>query len=117
VLQGTPGGDNTGPLPGILNDVIRELESTYGDLGIEVLEAATVSGQSGGDAVMETQQLVVVQSVQANDDQLNASIVLETSFQELVVDVSMTRGQFLVLNSALSSDGVIALIVNWPDAD
>lgn len=115
VLEGIPGGDNVGNVPSVLNDVIRELETVHGELGVRVLNSAIVSGRAGEQSVFGTDTMELVQTVYINGDQLNGQIVVDTDFQELMVNVAIGRGEYLVLGSSTAGDGIVALIVNWPE--
>lgn len=114
VLAGGAAAANGRPVPEVLADVVRELETTYGELDLRVLDVATVTGRGGADAFYESDQLEIMQTASSNDQQLNARIFVEHELQELNVDVSLTRGEYLVLSSGTSSEGMIAVVVNWP---
>ena len=115
MLEGIPGGDNAGSVPNVLNDAIRELESMHGDLGIRVLESAMVSGRAGEMSMFESETLELMQTAYVNGDQLNGNLMIETEYQELMVEVAIDRGEFVVLGSSSGGNGVIALIVQWPE--
>ena len=117
VLEGVPGGDNTGNVPSQLNDAIRELESMYGELGIRVLESAMVSGRAGEQSMFESDTMELMQTAYVNGDQMNGNLMIETEYQELMVEVAIDRGDYLVLGSSNSGEGVIALVVNWPETN
>ena len=121
ILQGEPGADDAPGLPSTLGSVIDELEDLHGDLGFTILDAATVSGQSGNNAFFETNSWEIMQEVIVNGegDRLNAHLFVETNDQELMVDLTINRGEFIVLGAGTMDDvagnGVRALVVNWPE--
>lgn len=119
VLQGEPGQEDAAGLPGSLAGVIDELEAVHGDLGFSIVDAATVSSRSGQGGGFENDRWEIYQVANANGDRLNASIVVEHEFQELSVELSLSRGEFVVLGAGTSRQigpgGAMAVIVNWPD--
>jgi hypothetical protein len=121
VLHGEPGGDDAADLPATLAAVIRELEAVHGELGISVLDAATVTGSSGRRATYHNDRWQISQLIHANGEQLNAQINVDAESQAIAVELALTRGQFLVLGGGTSHrfemPGVQAVVVNWPEAD
>jgi len=116
VLEGTPAA-NDAAVPALLGDVVRELETVHGELGIRVLDTAIVSGRAGREASFASERLEIVQVAHANEETVNATIHFASEQQELSVDVSMAPGEFVVLSSGTSEAGVTAVIVNWPGSD
>lgn len=116
VLQGTPGADDAA-VPALLGDVVRELETVHGELGIRVVDTATVSGRAGREAFYANERIEIVHTAHASEETVNATIFFASENQELRVDVAMTPGEFVVLSSGTSQEGVMAVIVNWPGFD
>ena len=121
LLHGEPGGENAAGLPDTLDEVIRELEEVHGPLGISILSAATVSGQSGKSTFYESEVWEIMQEVVVSgaSNRLNADLFIGNEYQELAVDLTMRRGEFIVLGAGssptLTENGVMALVVNWPE--
>lgn len=116
VLQGTPGADDVA-VPALLADAVRELETVHGDLGIRILDTAIVSGRAGREAFYANERIEIMHTAHASEATVNATIFFASENQELHVDVSMTPGEFVVLSSGTSEQGVMAVIVNWPGFD
>lgn len=121
VLHGVSGESDASSLPSTLDGVIRELEDAHGDLGFEILDAATLSSRSGEVGVFENDRWEIVQQTFASgeQDRINATLTIEHELQELHIQLSLTRGEFVVLGAGTSAqiveDGVLALVVNWPE--
>ncbi|MGD8339242.1 MAG: hypothetical protein PVH89_00590 [Gammaproteobacteria bacterium] len=121
VLHGVAGAEDASDLPSTLDDVVRELEDVHGDLGFEILDAAMLSSMSGEVGVFENDRWEIVQQAFASgeEDRINATLTIEHEFQELHIQLALTRGEFVVLGAGTSAqlveDGVLALIVNWPE--
>lgn len=125
-LRGVPGGEDAPGLPEGLARVARELEAVHGDLGIEIVDAATITGLSGQSASFDNSKggdgrWEIAQVANANADRLNARISIEHGLQGLDVEVALTRGEFLVLGGGTTgetgSGNVEAFVVNWPAAE
>lgn len=118
VLHGAPGQQDDPDLPDTLDGVIEELKAVHGDLGFSILDAAMVSSRSGQSGGLENDHWEIYQEANANGDRLNASLVVNTEFQELSVELTLAKGEFVVLGAATSRQivegGAVALIVNWP---
>lgn len=130
--------------PPILARVLGELEAVHGDREFRVVDAATITGRAGQRTYFESAPWTITQSANVSGDRLNAEIYLEhapamsalpgtqgnfqTQLQnaasrprQLQVQISLTPGQFVVLGSgttqAAGTDGVTALVVQWPEAE
>ena len=123
VLHGFRGQDDAASLPSTLDRVIREIEDAHGDLGFEILDAATLSSRSGEVGVFENDRWEIVQQTYASgeQDRINATLTIEHEMQELHIQLSLARGEFVVLGAGTSAqiveDGVLALVVNWPQGN
>lgn len=122
VLHGVPGGTTTAGVPDTLAGVVRELESIHGDLAIEIVDAATVTGTATGmrgqAAEFRSDRWRITQWATVAGDRADARVAIEHELQQLNVELSLSRGEYVVLGAGTSSqiaeDGVLALVVNWP---
>lgn len=120
VLRGIPGADNATGLPSTLDGVARELEEVYGDLGVSIIDAATLTGRSNESVELQNDHWHISQRaiVGGEGDRLDADLEVEHELEHLVVELSIGKGEFVVLGAGTSDqpveNGVIALIVNWP---
>lgn len=120
VLLGVPDTADAPALPSTLDGVVAELEAVHGELGVRILDAATVSGRSGESAALQNDRWEIVQhaNVGGEGERLNARVEIEHELQELDANLSLTRGEFVVLGAGTSAqpveNGVLALIVSWP---
>ena len=129
--------------PPILASVLGELEAVHGDRDFRVVDAATVTGRAGQRTYFESLPWTITQSANVSGERLNAEIYLEHAPsdpfasivpertgqfavatqrpRQLQVQISLTPGQFIVLGSGTTSgqgtDGVTALVVQWPEAE
>ena len=131
--------------PPILASVLGELEAVHGDREFRVVDAATVTGRAGQRTYFESTPWIITQNANVSGERLNAEIYLEHTPtgvpggaggdnipglaaaqaahrpRQLQVQISLTPGQFVVLGSGTTqaggSDGVTALVVQWPEAE
>lgn len=122
VVFGEPGGQDSSQLPAELADPLRELDAAQGPFGFTLLDSATLTSGAGQGAVLESENIEIVQEIYPNGDRINAELVIENEFQELVVQIALNRGEFVVLgNSTITSEdgtrGTLATIVQWPEGN
>lgn len=122
VLFGISGTENESALPPMLSRVIREWEAAHGDLGVTVLDVARVVGRSGHPTALQGQRMEIYQKVFASHNKINAEIRIQHRYQELEVEVSLERGDFLVLGeNTVENDqgalGTVMFVVHWPTGD
>jgi hypothetical protein len=130
--------------PPILAGVLGELVAVHGDREFRVVDAAVVTGRAGQRAYFESRPWIIAQTANMSGERLNADIYLEHAApdkdkqvqvvpfgdvvvtpaerpRQLQVQVSLTPGQFVVLGSgttpAEGTEGVTALVVQWPGAE
>ena len=87
-----------------------------------VLDAARLVGRSGHPTALQSRRMEIYQKVFANEDRLNAEIVIQHHYQELEVEVSLQRGDFLALGEATVENqegvkGTVVFVVHWPEND
>ena len=127
-----------------LAPVLQQLERTRGDLGFSVLDSTSLTTQSGTTANSRGGALQITnQRVRANGDTVNAAIQLSFSplpagasaaagadnaaeavaaaavvAQALTVDVTIRRGEYLVLGERTAGEpdksGRLFYVVHWP---
>ena len=122
VLFGTRGTENASALPPMLTRVVREWEAAHGDLGVTVLDVARVVGRSGHHTALQGKRMEIYQKAFASHNKINAEIKIQHLYQELEVEVSLERGDFLVLgeNTVENDEGVLGtvmFVVHWPSGD
>jgi hypothetical protein len=122
VLFATAGAQDDGEVPPILSGVVRELESARGDLNFTVLDTASLVGRPDRHAVLESETLEIAHRVYPNGSRVNAEIVISHEYQEISMNVTLERGEFLVLSEATVENeagtrGTLAFVVHWPAGD
>ncbi len=120
VLLGEPGGQDGRERPPLLSGVIDELQAAHGTLGITVLDAASLISESGRQGSLNSETLEIAQTVTVSERTLNAAISFQTEHQEIFVNVTMERGEFVVLAESGIDDipegsGILFVVVHWPD--
>lgn len=103
-------------------EILRELldvgMSEFGG-SVELLPTGQIVVDTYTDARQE--QIRVVLEAIARGERLNARLTIEHELQELHIELALTKGEFVVLGAGTSGqiveDGVLALVVNWPDDD
>jgi len=127
------GGD---PAPSVLSEVLGELERVHGNLTFSALGTATLVTESGQEGEVLGHPLAVAQTAHVQGETASAEIRIrllivepprggaafsterETE-QELELDVTLERGEFLVLGENTvrtpgGIDGTLFYIVHWP---
>jgi hypothetical protein len=64
----------------------------------------------------------IYQKAYASQNRINAEIMIQHQYQELEVEVSLKRGDFLVLGETTVENekgvkGTIVFVVHWPEED
>ncbi|HEX7081626.1 MAG TPA: hypothetical protein VF329_11480 [Gammaproteobacteria bacterium] len=147
-VLGSPAAEAAGDTPSMLSDVLAELERVHGDLTFRVLGTATLVTESGQEGEVEGRPLTVRQRAYVQGDTASAEIAMrltirerfepeldnagnvnvfattrvEETAQELNLNVTLNRGEFLVLGENTIQtpggiDGTLFYIVNWPAAE
>jgi hypothetical protein len=121
VLQGEPNGNGTA-LPSMLEPVVDELRAALGDLNFSILETASLVTTSGKESLSESETLEILQRLTINGESLNGNIILGHEQLELMAEISMDRGDFLVLGDSMiqvdeNTRGVLAFVVHWVGQD
>lgn len=142
VIYGEPRKPNAPTAaPKQLDSVLQQLERTHGDLGFSVLDSTTLTTQSGTNANARGGALQINQRVRANADSVSVDIQLTFSplrtsaaagadaaaeaiaaaalvAQGLNVDVTIRRGEYLVLGERTAGEadksGRLFFVVHWP---
>jgi hypothetical protein len=121
VLLGEPNGGSAS-LPTMLEPVVNELRAAVGDLNFAIVDTASLVTMSGEESFSGSETLEIVQTLTVNGDSLNGSIFLGHEQQELKLEISMNRGDFLVLGDSMiqvdeNTRGVLAFVVHWVEQD
>lgn len=119
VVFGVPGGEDSNTLPAALAEPLRELDAAQGPFGFTLLDSATVMSRAGRYGGLESETLEIMQRVYPNGDRINADVNFEHELQELTVQFSLERGEYLVLGNGTATNeegtrGTLAVIVHWP---
>jgi hypothetical protein len=130
---GKPGAPDAVLKP--LDPVLQQLQRVNGPIGFAVRDTTTITTQSGTNASAKGDALQINESVRVNGDNVNVAIQLtfaprpqpppptNNAFytppapQSLNVDVTMKRGEFLVLGERTaggSDTGRLFYVVHWP---
>ena len=122
VLFGVLDAEQQTAVPPMLDGVIREWEAAHGKLGVTILDSARLVGRSGHPTALQSQRMEIYQKVFATENRINAEIVIQHQYQELEVEVSLQRGDFLALGETTVEDekglkGTIVFVVHWPEND
>lgn len=122
VVRGTAGvqGSTNADLEA-LAPVLAELEDVHGDLSFEILDAASLMSQSGGEASVFGEPLRVEQRTFYDGSIVNAHLELgyhtEQLDERLEADFSIAPGEFLVLSERGAStddeQSLLFYIVHW----
>lgn len=117
VLLGEPNGDGAS-VPSMLEPVVNELRAAVGDLNFSIVGTASLVATSGKQAFSGSETLEIMQTLTINGESLNGNIYVGHEQQELTLEVSMDRGDFLVLGDSMiqvdeNTRGVLAFVVHW----
>jgi hypothetical protein len=117
VLQGEPNGSGAA-LPAMLEPVVNELRAALGDLSFSIVETASLVTTSGKESLSESETLEILQRLTINGESLNGNVLLGHEQLELMAEISMDRGDFLVLGDSMiqvdeNTRGVLAFVVHW----
>ena len=121
VIFGSRNGTDT-QLPPLLEPVVNELRPALGDLSFEVIDTASLITESGSSSSSNSETMEIAQVVQVNGSTLNATIHLETEYQEFAVEVTLEEGEYLVLGDSTAQTesgqtGSMIYVVHWPIRD
>jgi hypothetical protein len=131
VLSGMAGRpDSVDPALRPLSAVLQQLERLHGELGFAIEDSATLVSQSGTVGLSGGGPFSVTQNVRANGNDLSGGLRISfqrpPTAQNLSLEVSMKRGEYLVLGertfsvedeTAVSKTrrGTLFYIVHWPE--
>jgi hypothetical protein len=131
-VRGAPDSDPAALRP--LGSVLAQLERLNGELGFSVVDKRSVTSNSGGTASLAGSSWNIEQDATVIDTQLNARIMFQLSLsangqdpsavvynQRYDAEVTLDRGEFLVLSEASASnpvqDDMFFVVVHWPEAE
>jgi hypothetical protein len=123
VIHGEPGKpDAASAALKPLDAVLQQLERAHGELGFSVQDTATITAQSGTSAMAAGGALQIGERVRATGDSVDLSAQLsftqQPMSQSLNVDVTIKRGEFLVLGERTAGEpdasGMLFYVVHWP---
>jgi hypothetical protein len=132
VIYGVPGKPDAADVSlKPLNAVLQQLERVHGELGFSVQDSATITAQSGTSANAHGGALGINQVVRASGDAVDVAARIEFArkpvVQNLSVDVSIKRGEFVVLGERTTTgtpgkdepdtaerSGMLFFVVHWP---
>lgn len=135
VLLGSRGAGADQNVPGVLSEVVAELERVHGPMAFRVLGTAALVTDSGQEGEVDGLTLAVSQRAYVQDDTASAeidmrlidrprrlsSVAVVPNEGSVVLDVTLRRGEIVVLgeNTVQTEelDGTLFYIVHWPESE